>query len=387
MNNEEIKNTTNNTSEGDTIGQIPVTPIQTANVVPKEASQVTTAAIPDTTQSEQIQETPIATIHTLEGDLFAAMRDDSYGNNIVKIVTNPTTNTNARFGKGRESAETMEGDTKDMMKKYIKYIVIGTVVLIGVGVAAILYMNETSNTVPNGETATTTATSSPIIKVTSLINPEVYKKLDIANVDKNGFIKQVNELKTLLRNSNIAANTNIGLTLNIDVRSLFLKLRYTGQDGLLRSLDDDYAFGLFSDKEKTFEPYILLRINSYDLAFAGILEWEPYMPGDLKGIFARERLLATSTVATATTTASSTATTSVQNQQKIAPTVATVRSTVENKFFDQVIKNIDTRMYVDENANMTLVYGFINKEYLLITGGPDSFIDIRNKILTKNILR
>lgn len=393
MNNEEIKNTTGDTVDGSMIEQTPITPIQTVDVMPRKAPQVIATAIsapeiaPNTPPSEQKEEYSIPAIHTIEGDLFAAMKDNSYGDNIVKIVTNPTANTNARFRKLGGDIET-EADKKDAMKKYIKYIVVGSIVFIGAGVAAILYMNEKHEITRTEGTATTTATSTPIIKITSIINPEVYKKLNVIHVDKNGFIKQITEVKTLLRNSNIAANTNIGLTLDIDIKSLFLKLRYAGPDSLLRSLADDYVFGLFSDKERTFEPYILLRINSYDLAFAGILEWEPYMPGDLKGIFAREQLLATSTVATTTTnTATTTIASSTQSQQRTAPTVAIVRSAVDKKFTDQVIKNIDARVYVDEDIHMTLVYGFINKEYLLITGGVDSFIDIRNKILTKNILR
>jgi hypothetical protein len=59
--------------------------------------------------------------------------------------------------------------------------------------------------------------------------------------------------------------------------------------------------------------------------------------------------------------------------------------TASKVFTDEVVKNIDTRWYV--NNNTKILYGFINKEYLLITSGEESFIDIVNKLTKNNILR
>lgn len=357
MNNEEVTKNQEN-DQANHPEQTPVAPIvQTQSVL----------------EEPVVQDSPIPAIHTLEGDLFAAMKDEDYGNNIVKIVTNTSTNTNARFADKKEGVETMDGDRKDMMKKYIKYVVLGTIVLIGAGVAVILYMNGKQAEVNNGGVATSTATSTPVIRVISSINPEVFKKLDVQKLDRNGFIKELNTLKVLLRDSKIATGTNVGITLDVDIKKFLEKIRYSGPDSLIRSFGDDYIFGLFTDRTKTFEPYLLVRVNSYDLAFAGILEWEPYMPGDLGAIFVKEKFVApTATSTTASTTATTTS---------IKP------SSMEKKFTDQVVKNIDVRIYKDENLNLTIVYGFINKEYLLIAGGEDSFINIRNKLLSKNILR
>lgn len=315
-------------------------------------------------------------IHTLEGDLFAAMKDENYGNNIVKIVTNPGTNSNTRFGSTQKSGTTMEDDKKTVYKKYVLYGAIACVILAGAVIGTVFYINSRGADVVQGGPllpgATSTATTTPTVRVSTLLNPEAYQVLSIKNLDKNGFIREINKTKARLRDSKINPNTNVGLTLDVDAITFFEKIRYSGPNSLMRSFLGEYAFGLFVDKTGSFEPYILLKVNSYDLAFAGLLEWEPFVPSDLRDIFTKEKLLATSTTATTSATSSG---------------VTMTKSGEEKRFADQVIKNIDTRVYTDSANNLTVVYGIINKEYLLITAGVDSFIDIRNKLLSKNILR
>lgn len=373
MNNEEIKNDAQ---------QPTIEPVASSHIPTTMQPQVGTEEEPGS------KDTPIPAIHTLEGDLFAAMKDEDYGNNIVKIVTNPKANTNARFTPSHENAETMEGDRKNIFNKYLKYILILVVVLIGGGISMVLYINRgESQDIIDGGNATTTASTTPVVRKTAVINPEAFQNLSIRDLDKIAIIKTINTTKVKLRDVKIAPGTTVGFTTDVDIKTFFEKLRYTGPDSFIRALADDYAFGLFTDRSQTFEPYILVRVNSYDLAFAGLLEWESFMPVDLKDIYAKEKLnIATTSEETTSTTTSKTISATTTNGQRIAPTVSE-KLTENIKFTDQVIKNIDTRMYVNTNNNLTIVYGFINKEYILITGGADSFIDIRNKLLTKNILR
>ncbi len=334
-------------------------------------------------ETVRFKDTPIQAVHTLEGDLFAAMKSEDYGNNIVKIVTNPNSNANAKFSKPSTDIETMGGDKKNVYKKYALYATIILLIILGLGVGILFYINSNSSTTPDNDISTTTiATSTPVLRKTAVVDPEVLKVLSIQKSNKYEFIKQINDTEAALRNSKLSANRTVGLTLDVDLPNFLSKLRYSGPDNLLRALDDDYSFGLYSNKTQAFEPYILMKINSFDLAFAGMLEWENSMPNDLQEMFAKEKL-----IGPASTEAASSGTSSAVTQIRSTTTITKPEIYIQKRFVDQVIKNIDTRVYTDNSLNLTIVYGFINKEYLLISGGPESFIDIRNKLLSKNILR
>lgn len=335
-------------------------------------SEATAGQTPSTPERGGLS--PVQSIHTLEGDLFAAMKDDNYGSNIVRIAANARPD----VGEVSEKAQTFTAIKKITTKRYLKYALIIAMALILIGVGVVMYLASIQDTkVGDGEqvpaSTTPVVASTTVVSNGPLIEPEAFQELRIASMNKGTIVREINGLKARLHDSKIVPETNVGVTLDVTVRTFFEKIRYSGSDSLLRSFSGDYAFGLFADKAGTFEPYILVKINSYDLAFAGILEWEPFMPGDLKDIFAKEKPLAV-----ATSSATSTAT-------SVVTTASSTR--VEKRFTDQILKNIDTRTYVDSKESLTLVYGFINKEYLLITGGADSFIDIRNKLLAKNILR
>ena len=56
-------------------------------------------------------------------------------------------------------------------------------------------------------------------------------------------------------------------------------------------------------------------------------------------------------------------------------------------FIDRILKNQDIREYINNENNTTIVYGFINNKYLIITSGESSFIDIRDRLLKQNIIR
>jgi hypothetical protein len=125
-----------------------------------------------------------------------------------------------------------------------------------------------------------------------------------------------------------------------------------------------------------FETYILIEIENFDLAFKSILEWEKYMQLDLKDIFLGNNVTIDTAKPTVTSTTSSSTETVVKYNKKDT-----------DVFTDRILKNQDIREYVNNESNTTLIYGFINNKYLVITSGESSFIDIRDRLLKQNIVR
>lgn len=298
----------------------------------------------------------IKSLHTLEGDLLASMKDENYGSNIVKIVT-----------QGKSAASGLS-DTQDSISERnpnLKKYILASVSIV-FGISAILFYTfnisskenkaeDNSNILnPNIPLAATTTSE---IQSRTIFEADVIVPIKISNGNKNDLIQTLQNTERELVAKKAANSLNITYLLDTDLENLFNKLQYSGPDSLIRSFSTDqaYNFGVYHVKESEFEKYLLIKIGIFDLGFSGMLGWEKTLPIDMERIF------------TYTTLSTS--------------------STSTPKFVDKIIKNIDTRTYIDPQKGVRITYGFINREYVLITSGETAFADIVNKLLVNNILR
>ncbi len=312
-----------------------------------------------------------ASLHTLEGDLLNSMKEENYSNNIVKIVTHDQTGLT-----GKVSTDSLASKFSDN-PNYKKYLINTVALLFGVGSFAFYIMNLPESTKPaeSEDVPKTVATTTlQAIQQETIFEADVVIPLEIANGTKLDLVRNVAVAEEGLLKNKIADKTNISFVSDANVETFFNKLQYSGPESLLRALSENqaYNFGVYHIKGPTFEKYILLKVSIFDLAFSGALEWERNMPIDLGALF---------TIPFVPTIASTTA----SSTSKIV--IATTSLPATPKFVDKVIKNIDTRTYTDTVKGTTVTYGFINREYLLITSGESSFADIVNILLVKRVLR
>jgi hypothetical protein len=327
---------------------------------------------------EKEPEKKIASIHTLESDLASAVNDKDYGKNIIKIITNP----DKRIYEPENSKPKFSISFENFFSKRTFFYLIGLLLLIVIFI--IMYIFYKANNVEEyiGETVATstvaTTTQNPIINSNNILNSEIIQSSDFSKLNRFELISEINKIKETLIAKKINPNNNISINTNITNTQFFEKIRYSGGEGLLRSLKSNYAFGLYSIENDNFETYLLIEVDNFDLAFKSILEWERYIPVDLKDIFIGNNIIKTaSSINNAATTSSST--TQVQNIKYIK------KNTIG--FVDRILKNQDIREYVNNENNINIIYGFINNKYLLITSGETSFIDIRDRLLKENIVR
>lgn len=109
-------------------------------------------------------------------------------------------------------------------------------------------------------------------------------------------------------------------------RSFFDILGIALPANLGQSLEGAFTFGFFYQQK-----FLILKINSFDLAFSGALSWERNMVQDLKDIFQIEDI-----------------------------------SAMNQKFQDRIIKNHDARVLYDTSDNIIIVYTFIERQYFAI---------------------
>lgn len=112
-----------------------------------------------------------------------------------------------------------------------------------------------------------------------------------------------------------------------------------------------------SIQEKTFfggvpsGNFIILNVDSYSRAYAGLLEWELSMVSSLIPFFG----------------------------MGFDDTLATAR------FEDQVISNKDTRMAVDETGDILFLYGFYNPTTIIFAKNPEVFREVSDMLLRRDL--
>lgn len=182
-------------------------------------------------------------------------------------------------------------------------------------------------------------------------------------------------------------------------------LETNAPDYFIRSLGKDFMFGVYSKSDTENEPFLLFKIDNFQNAFSGMLDWENQMTKDLSIIFNQfdtskitlEELenitnientlstttpetVATGTVATAGTTTERVSTSTVTNTED-----ADGRKRIQ--FVDQVILNQDTRVVLDENGSIIFLYSFIDEKNLIIVNNKETLNEILIRMRGAKLIR
>jgi hypothetical protein len=153
---------------------------------------------------------------------------------------------------------------------------------------------------------------------------------------------------------------------------------------LLRSLSGEYTLGVHSfDSNQAF---LILGVEGYEAAYAGMLDWELAMPNELAPLFTRtprpripEETLAppepapvvsfaTTTEQTATSTASGSSQATTTTASSTIPQIPqAVPDFFRTQFVDRIVENHDARVVQDENGDILLLWTFLDRQTLVIT--------------------
>ena len=128
-------------------------------------------------------------------------------------------------------------------------------------------------------------------------------------------------------------------------------------------------------------PFFILSVDSYSETFAGMLQWEPSMFGDLAQLFPPYAkptppvLAATSTAVTAKNTVKKT---NVAAKATSTPSVLKVQPA----FLDEIVANHDVRIYRDAAGQSVLLYGYWDQTTLVIARDTAAFSEILQRLAT-----
>ena len=132
-------------------------------------------------------------------------------------------------------------------------------------------------------------------------------------------------------------------------------------DTLARTLEPAYLLGVHSFDEN--QPFLILRVDSYEQGFSGMLAWERTMQADLAPLFARKAPIHVEAVQ-ATSTASST-----------PPFIPT-------QFVDRIVENRDARVIQNNFGDILLLWTFLSRNTVLITTNEYTLREIISRLST-----
>ena len=202
-----------------------------------------------------------------------------------------------------------------------------------------------------------------ITKEETLISYDEIYNLDLAEGDNiiDKIVAAQKEVNTSGKDNSIKfisiSNEIAGVKEKIPVKEFFQRIQSEVPSSLIRSLSDSYMIGTYkkdstsNDKASLF---IIFQVSDYSYAYAGMLEWEKTMAGEMYDLFGLK---------------------TNQNRLQIN----------QEPFKDVIMWNKDARILYNENGTPILYYLFTDKNNLIITDNSDAIKEIMARLVIKNI--
>lgn len=151
-------------------------------------------------------------------------------------------------------------------------------------------------------------------------------------------------------------------------------LQLSAPDILMRNIGPDSTVGVVHAGSET-RAFFILRVLSYERTFAGMLQWERDMRQALNVLYPDyPTSLPAPTVVTTTKVVNGKTITATTTLPGIAPTP------VAPRFVDEIVANHDTRALKDGEGRTLLIYGYKDKELLVIARDEAAFTELVRRL-------
>ncbi len=152
-----------------------------------------------------------------------------------------------------------------------------------------------------------------------------------------------------------------------NIQDFFGFLEIVPPNTLARALKDEYAMGIFSQGAGNAY-FIVLSVNDFGRAFAGMLEWESTLAEDLAFLEDDPR------------------TVPVPEGHPLASTSKPVKQETYT-WKDIIVKNKDTRGLVNSKNQSRIAYTFLDKNTILITNNVSIIGDFASIYASRSVVR
>lgn len=327
------------TPENPTI-QSATAPAPTAEPVPEPAPEPTPIIQTGTEQEKGA----LKQIRTFEGDVADAIKKQN--ESLISI--------HRAEEKKREAVKTLAPETEKKGGHHEGAKALGmallTIVLIAGGGYGAFYAFNTYNIITTPPPDTTPINQFIGASVTTDIDASVLTREETLNLISTSRSKP--RENTAIEHLVLRRGTETTSEL-LSTESFLARLASNAPRPLIRSFDDLFMLGVLgSDPAHTI---LLIKLDSFENAFPGMLEWEPRLRDDILPLFA-----------------------STEKMQTVA---------LNPEFADKTIQNHDARIMKNMSGETVLMYGFFDNTILIITDGEETFRTIINRLQSEKLSR
>jgi hypothetical protein len=250
----------------------------------------------------------------------------------------------------------------------VLYIASGILLISAVGIVATLLIR------PGPVAVRQNAQTVPFMDVddTIVVPSDASPRRDILMTSLDTARKQLSLPLGLVAQLYIADGTS---SQPMSVQTLLSTLAPDIPQDLLRTLEQPYLLAVHSFDEN--EAFLVLQVDSYQQAYAGMLAWEPTMRTELLPLFTRTppahiQAQTIDTVATATTSQDASST----------PADGFLRT----GFVDQVVDNHDARVILSPSGDLLLLWTFTDRNTLVITTNEYTLNEVIRRLTTASLV-
>ncbi len=331
-------------------------------------------------QGEKIPETTsVRPLETYQGDIEKYIQEKNIST--VTIAAAEANRRSAQLSQPTTIATNEIQPTQEEASGWGQKIVfiLASAVLIVSAIGGVTYAVLRSSTVP-----LQTDTQAPFI----VVDDRVLITLSPGNTTRSALFQ---ELQAATKNTKLstdlvaqilpivtATNTQ---QVAMPAEQFFSLLGPTLSAPFLRTISPLFLFGIHAISDN--QPFLLLKVDSYQQAFSGMLAWEPTMSQDLLPLFAYtppappQTQTITTTISTTTASTTSTATSTLSSTTTIETLPPRMTPTV---FIDKIIENHDARALVNQAGQITLLWTLLDKNTLLITTNERTVREIISRL-------
>jgi hypothetical protein len=320
-----------------------------------------------------VKEDTGAGLHTYKGD-FAGRIEDKDASALSVLAA--------------ESDAPTRPATKPIRKTSVALVLFGIVILlIGAGTIYVAYgYMKTNNILPVVQT------------IPSLIF--VDERQEITGVGHDLLLAFANSAQKPLADGAIrlvyasVSTTTAGIVSSTPAPggALINAMQLPAPDILLRSIQPQSMIGIVHSGAEA-RPFFLLKVDSYERSFGGMLAWEPTLAQDLNLLYpAYPAPVVVAPVIVAPTTTPAVATTTSKTKKGKAPAPVPAPVVVAPPapqlpqaplgFKDAVVASHDVRVLKDTYGNTVLIYGYWNQSTLIIARDESAFAELVNRLAT-----
>lgn len=278
-------------------------------------------------------------LHTYAGDMAEVLRKKEHRGAFIKTA----------ISEQRQKEQEML--SRSLKSKQNMFFVIGGSLLLIASISLILFfvISKRGVVIPQKSS-----------EVQPLIFADTNKEINITDLSRESM---VNSIQRELRNRQLESGTieNLYITESVPTgKILVTPSRFLSAIGstppsiLLQSLDRKFMVGVHS--QETNQLFILFTTSLYFNAFQGMLDWEERMFDELYLLFNID--------------------VSGENQELF-----------NKKFEGTFIKNKDAQVIKNAQEEIVLLYLFIDRQTIIITGGTDALDEVIGRLSIQQIRR